>query len=303
MTGTVIYNKNPFVFIFQIKSPAVQTMYVNDQGAYIFDQDSIYEISENRDFLEQTCRDFLNWFKEDYGLAESFFRPIDKWLEEAYVVSEWACYKNQDQPLNKVLVYSDSQGRFTRLKMYANENNLITDTRLSVFYSSVGYSYPTIIDSISYDQDQAFLQTSLKFSKVSFALTDQDQKQIQAFAEQTRLFTAQLPAADLSQSYDIQKLVSPAALSYKVSIPSVLVGASFNFYKKFITSQDMSNCPFYPTCSQFMLQAVQANGIFGVFQGIERLRRCTSTEHKRDLYVTLSNGKHDDPVPVMKKSK
>ncbi len=296
MTGTVIYNKNPFVFIFQVNSPALQTMYVNDQGAYVFDQGTIYEISENRDFLEQTCQDFLNWFKEDYGLSDSFFVSIDKWLEEASVVSEWACYKYQDQPINKILVYSDSQGRFTKLKMYTNENSLITQTSLDSFNTSLGYSYPTSIISLSYDQEEVFLKTILKFSKVSFVLTEQDEKEINAFADQTRLFSS-LPEEDLSQTYDIQKPVSPAELSYRVSIPSVVVGASFNFYKKFITSQDMSNCPFYPSCSQFMLQAVSENGIFGIFQGIERLRRCTSTEHKRGLYTTLSNGKHYDPVP------
>ena len=80
-----------------------------------------------------------------------------------------------------------------------------------------------------------------------------------------------------------------------------LINGSYKFYKKFITAQDMSNCPFYPTCSQFMMDAISKNGAFGFFQGVERLRRCTSTEHKRDQYPTLSNGKHYDPVPAIQK--
>ena len=47
-----------------------------------------------------------------------------------------------------------------------------------------------------------------------------------------------------------------------------------------------------------MLEAVSQNGVAGFFIGLERLRRCTTTEHKRNLYPTLSNGKHYDPVPV-----
>ena len=64
----------------------------------------------------------------------------------------------------------------------------------------------------------------------------------------------------------------------------------------------MSDCPFYPSCSQFMLEAVSQNGVTGFFIGLERLKRCTNTEHKRNLYPTLSNGKHYDPVPVKQKS-
>ena len=301
MTGTVIYNKNPFVFIFQIKTPAVQTMYVNAQGAYLFDNDTIYEITDNKDFLEQTCQDFLNWFKEDYGLSDSYFKPIDRWLEEGQIVSEWSCFNFEDQPLNKVVVYSDGDGRFTKLKMYANEAELITETGLDSFKSSQGYFYPTSIISVSYDEAKPFLKTTLKFSDVQFVLAQDEVNKLNAFADQTKLFISELPESDLSKAYEMKIPLTPAQASYKVSIPSVLVGTSFNFYKKFITSQDMSNCPFYPSCSQYMLDAVSANGVLGFFQGLERLRRCTSTEHKRDQYPTLSNGKHYDPVPVKSK--
>lgn len=303
MTGTVVYNKNPFVFIFQIKTPVVQTMYVNDKGAYLFEGDSVYEINQNRDFLEQTCRDFLNWFKEDYGLEDSFFKPADRWLEEGAVISEWDCYKPEDQPINKVLVYSDGNGRFTRLQMYTDNNALVTDTTLDSFKSAQGYSYPTSINSVSYDGGQIFLQTKLEFSDIKFVLTSQEMAELNSLVEQNDLFLKDLPKADLSDAYTITTPLTPSTGTYRVGLTSVLVGASFNFYKKFITSQDMSNCPFYPSCSQFMLEAVSSNGVFGFFQGLERLRRCTSAEHKRDQYETLSNGKHYDPVPVMEKSK
>ena len=301
MYGTVIYNKNPFVFIFQIKAPVVQTMYINEENAFVFDDDTVYEISENKDFLEQTCNDFLNWFKSDYGLAESYFKPGDRWLEQNKIVSQWDCYNYEDQPLSKVIVYSDTAGRFTRLKMYAETNTLITDTALFEFQASQGYSYPTLIVSTSYDEESPFLETTLGFSNISFLLNQEELNTLDKITQESKTLLAEYPSKDLSLSSGFVSPEAPASVSYKVSIPSVLTGASFKFYKKFITSQDMSNCPFYPSCSQYMLDAVSANGVLGFFQGLERLRRCTSTEHKRDQYPTLSNGKHYDPVPVKNK--
>lgn len=297
LKGQIIYNKNPFVFIFKITEPVVQIMYINEKSAYLFDEDTIYEITEDSDFLSQTCTDFLNWFKEDYGLADSKFKPTNRWLEEQSIVSQWDCYEIEDQPLNKVLVYSDSAGRFTRLKMYTGEDKLVTDTSLQNFKSFQGFAHPTSVVSVSYEDEMPVLKTKLDFSNISFTLSSDELSEIQNFTEQSELILAEYPATDLS---DLPKTITPSVpsqVSYKVSIPAVITGVSFKFYKKFITSQDMTNCPFYPSCSQYMLDAVSKNGVFGFFQGLERLRRCTSSEHRRNLYPTLSNGKHYDPVP------
>ena len=113
----------------------------------------------------------------------------------------------------------------------------------------------------------------------------------------TELLLVADPQSDLSIAYKIESPLTPASPVYRVSIPSVLTNASFKFYKKFITNQDMTNCPFSPSCSKYMLEAVSEYGAAGFFMGLDRLNRCTSTEHKRNMYPTLSNGKHYDPVP------
>ena len=298
LKGTVIYNKSPYIFIFQITSPVNQTMYVNDDGAFLLDHDSIIEISENADFLNQTCKDFLNWFKSDFGLAETFFAPTDRWLEDDLIVSQWDCFNMQEQPLDKIYVYSDSMGRFTRLKMFVNSSTLVTDTSLSDFKSSGGFSYPTFVHSISYDEAKPIITTELSFSNISFNTPVEE-----AFITLLEVSGPQKinsASKDLSFAQKIKNPDLPEEKNYRVSIPSVLVSGSFKFYKKFITSQDMSNCPFYPSCSQFMLEAVSQNGFLGFFQGLERLKRCTNTEHSRGIYETLSNGKHYDPVPPKK---
>lgn len=299
LQGTVYYNKNPYIFVFKITSPVEQTMFINQKGAFLIDEDTIIEISENADFLEQTCNDFLNWFKSDYGLEESFFRATDRWLENEAIVSQFDCINMKNQPIDKIYVYSDEFGKFTRLKMFVNSSTLVTDTSLSDFKNSGGFSYPTSITSISYDDGQEIMTTLLEFSNISFYIPLQND--FVNLIEELPIQSIETIKKDLSNTKKIMEAAEPEQKIYRVSIPSVLVSSSFKFYKKYITSQDMSNCPFYPSCSQFMLEAVSQNGFLGFFQGIERLKRCTNTEHNRGIYETLSNGKHYDPVPAKNK--
>ena len=304
ISGTILYNKNPFLFIFTVTDPVTQTMFVNNNGAFLLDNDTVYDISENKEFLNQTCKDFLNWFKTDYGLAESHFNPTDRWLENSKkgnrIVTQWDCHKMEEQPLDKVLVWSDEYGRFTKLQMFVDSSTLVTETTLENFKTASGFSFPTSIISVSYNEGEPFMTTELTMSNISFNnFLESDYKEKDLF-----LTTATPPELkkDLSVTQKYNSPDSPAQEVYRVSIPSVLVSGTFKFYKKYITSQDMSNCPFYPSCSQYMLEAVSQNGMLGFFQGIERLKRCTNTEHSRNQYPTLSNGKHYDPVPPKKKN-
>ena len=294
MTGKIIYTKNPYTFIFQIDEPEPQIMYETSKGAFFLEGDTVTEFTDGAEFLTQICQDFLNWFKDDYGLEESFFAPASVWLEEGKLLSRWEYQKHETHPIDHVIIQSDSQGRFTDLSMFIDYDSKtpVTQTSLYNFEYSTGHSYPTKVVSVSYEEEKPVLTTELYFSNIQFNSTE--------ITEAKTYESFDLPVKDLSHEHQIISPVSPAAATYRVSIPSVLTGASFKFYKKFITNQDMTNCPFYPSCSQFMLEAVSVHGISGFFMGLERLKRCTTTEHKRNLYPTLSNGKHYDPVPPKK---
>ena len=37
--------------------------------------------------------------------------------------------------------------------------------------------------------------------------------------------------------------------------------------------------------------------VFGIIMGLERLKRCTSYEHSRNLYPVVNGNHHADPVP------
>lgn len=304
MTGKIIYNKYPYIFVFQIISPTAQTMYQTQDKAFFMQDDTITDFSENAEFLSQICRDFLNWFKEDYGLKESFFSPLQIWTEDGKVVSRWDYMKRDEHPIDTVIVHSDSQGRLTNLSMYLDmeEKTPMTETSLFDFQTSAGCSYPTKVVSVSYEEEVPVLTTELCFSNVQFNNSDINNLTTYVSLIESDSTFVDVPSRDNSFSRGYKSPAAPAQTVYRVSIPSVLVNTSYKFYKKFITNQDMSDCPFYPSCSQFMLEAVSQNGVTGFFIGLERLKRCTNTEHKRNLYPTLSNGKHYDPVPVKQKS-
>lgn len=297
MSGKIIYNKNPYLFIFQTFEPAQQILIQTQHNAYFLENDTITDFSENAQFISQICLDFLNWFKEDYGLSETFYAPDLIELKDGNTVSRWTYQKHDEHPIDMVMVYSDFTGRFTQLKMFLDmeAEYPVTQTSLFDFEYSAGCSYPTRIVSVSYEEGQPVLNTELAFSKIQF-----NNPVIQELPASISL---DLSAADGSEPENIslpvfyKSVTEPSQKVYHVSIPSVIANASFKFYKKFITEQDMSACPFYPSCSQFMLEAVQTHGPAGFIMGLERLKRCTNTEHKRNLYPTLENGKHYDPVP------
>lgn len=51
--------------------------------------------------------------------------------------------------------------------------------------------------------------------------------------------------------------------------------AALRFYKRFVSPLLPSACRFHPTCSQYMLEAVQKYGLArGAWLGVLRLLRC-----------------------------
>jgi putative membrane protein insertion efficiency factor len=51
--------------------------------------------------------------------------------------------------------------------------------------------------------------------------------------------------------------------------------AALGFYKRWLSPLLPSACRFYPTCSEYMAQAVEKRGVVrGVWLGIKRLAKC-----------------------------
>ncbi len=54
-----------------------------------------------------------------------------------------------------------------------------------------------------------------------------------------------------------------------------LILGALRIYKRWISPFLPSACRFYPTCSEYMTQAVEAHGVVrGVWMGLRRIARC-----------------------------
>ena len=70
----------------------------------------------------------------------------------------------------------------------------------------------------------------------------------------------------------------------------------FRIYKNHISSQDIGNCMFYPSCSEYALLSIRKQGIIvGTIDAIDRLTRCN--KFSSDYYLQRTNsGLIIDPV-------
>ena len=54
-----------------------------------------------------------------------------------------------------------------------------------------------------------------------------------------------------------------------------LIIATLRIYKRWISPMLPSACRFHPTCSEYMMQAVETHGVArGIWMGLRRLSRC-----------------------------
>lgn len=57
-------------------------------------------------------------------------------------------------------------------------------------------------------------------------------------------------------------------------ILKVLFIFPIHFYQKFVSPFLGPRCRFYPTCSQYAKQSIEAYGLFGIWLSIKRVARC-----------------------------
>lgn len=65
-----------------------------------------------------------------------------------------------------------------------------------------------------------------------------------------------------------------------------LLIAPVRFYQKFISPAFPPSCRYKPTCSAYMIEAIEKHGVKGVLMGIARILRC---------HPLVEGG--EDPVP------
>jgi putative component of membrane protein insertase Oxa1/YidC/SpoIIIJ protein YidD len=94
-----------------------------------------------------------------------------------------------------------------------------------------------------------------------------------------------------------QKIDYSKPLKESTNEISMLVTASFLFYKKFISSQDKPACVFTPSCSVYAVQAFQKKGVFlGWLSAFDRLSRCHPMVKPNDYPYDKKTQRYYDPI-------
>jgi len=76
-----------------------------------------------------------------------------------------------------------------------------------------------------------------------------------------------------------------------------MMASGFNIYKAFFSSQDNPSCVFYPSCSEYTVQALQYNGLFvGTLQSFDRLSRCHRLVKENQYYFNPTKQRFHDPI-------
>jgi putative component of membrane protein insertase Oxa1/YidC/SpoIIIJ protein YidD len=85
-------------------------------------------------------------------------------------------------------------------------------------------------------------------------------------------------------------------LSNSESEMNILLSFSFFFYKEYVSSQDIEACVFQPSCSVYMIEAIEKEGaIIGLLDGFDRLLRCHLFVDKKDYPYNAEIDKYHDP--------
>lgn len=77
--------------------------------------------------------------------------------------------------------------------------------------------------------------------------------------------------------------------------------ASVRFYQKHLSGLAPNSCRFRPTCSQYMIEAIEKHGLKGVLMGIFRILRCHPLSPKgfdpvpKTFSLKRNNQKGDSP--------
>ncbi len=102
-------------------------------------------------------------------------------------------------------------------------------------------------------------------------------------------------ASDFTYRNDIgeNNVVSADTSSAGIEVVSFFQNAYYFLFSNY----DGDNCPFYPTCSHFFVEAVKATNIIqGALMFADRFTRDTNFFKSHSQYKIISNGRLFDPV-------
>lgn len=120
-------------------------------------------------------------------------------------------------------------------------------------------------------------------------------------------FSALLPAqTDLVKweksgpDYMIKSEFTERDYSYKSSAPSYIFSKTLiNTYWILVSDLDGDNCPFHPSCSSFLIDAIEETNLFqGTLMFFDRFTRDSNPVNRNIHYPVYRNKRYYDPITL-----
>ncbi len=120
---------------------------------------------------------------------------------------------------------------------------------------------------------------------------------LSVFAFQTKAQTDWIKWNAQPAAYELTKHQHHEYTIDKSSFGMTLISSGRNIYYFFISDLDGDNCPFNPTCSQFLVQSVKETNFFvGSLMFADRFTRDLNFIKAKDRYQILPGGRLFDPA-------
>ncbi|MCR5172727.1 MAG: membrane protein insertion efficiency factor YidD [Treponema sp.] len=298
VTGSMYHQAFPHFFEFELTSPAKDYFCASANHCWYKSNSTLEKDDESLEVINQTCADIKNWFKTDLGFGEDGYFVDERKFSSGILIQHWKT-DDKSKPVRSMKTFSDARGRFLQLEIFLEDDVLMARTFLSDYVYKKGRVFPTKIRTESYSQGSRTQITTIEFLSVDFAKIEN-----------------KIPEAVISQSGSpLVELKNMSAREKGVqgkdrangkkgfSLLGLGVDAGYWFYKKFITSQDMSHCSYDPSCSNYMVLCIKRDGLLGLIEGLDRLERCTTHEDRVNLYTKTPKEKFLDTPNLLNERK
>ena len=161
---------------------------------------------------------------------------------------------NTPDMVAKILT-SQTNNRLDAEIMYDINNKIIAKSFYYDYQIIGGTDIPTRIISVSYGEKEIYSKTIYSNIEIDKRTSDTAEINVLKPSEQ-----------DYKCEYNSKKFYS----------------GLFAFYKRTISPQDIQQCSFYPSCSQYSIMTFSQNGFFyGFADTFDRLLRCSGADHSK----------------------
>lgn len=274
--GKVTYKDYPYSFSYKIVNPEQLEYFQNVWRTYVIQNSRPVLLQAADDYIFDMKEDFLSWFKSDFGLSDDGYQIYSIKRDGNNIRVEYKLNNDYAE------ILQNAEGQGIELLIYDSQKNLAEKYSFENYSEVDGIKFPSLIKIENYDGDFKTFESCLQLSKVDFSLVTVNNGLAVYYLSESESIDVELKNEEIYTDHQEEG---------KSTTTVILAQAAYNFYKKYITDQDIPGCLFTPTCSTYMMQAISKKGLPGIIYGINRLHRCNPRSAKLNMNERNSDGK------------